>query len=757
MKLFNAKLNRAALIEALNLFKTPTCYIIQARMQHDVLKCVRLVADNGTVTVTGTDLDCTVAIQLPAETQGSGAVILNCDALRDAIKGMDGEHLDIADTGGKRARVSADTGNTLIPVHTNDDWPIESNLWFTTFETRPVVSKAFVHDLARVRAAISTEETRYYLNGAYFHIVDGKLRIAATDGHRLSLIERTAPEGFEDQPDVIVPRNAIEWMKRNAVKLGEQVSIGWTASQFILKAGNVRFCTKNIDGTFPDISRVIPSQSDNPITFDADATAKAAKGATAHCTRKTRAVAFSVGEGFHTLVGHDPEAGRSSAFVSGTEYSGADYVAGFNAGYLGELLATFKGQRVTMQQQDAACPALFTSDDSPELTVVLMPMRLDSDAVYSPEELAKADRDAIQTFEAEAGKVIEAIAVCEENDLPCDGKKRELGEMTGAAIDLYAAREGVERYEARRVILTQLAGMGYGTAPAERRKAAPDTSDISGNTDSADDSADHIADTGQMVADNPLYDNLQQFKAQAGVGARWQLENWSYDNQDWGEPRIRIVATVKARELGFVDDGATQADIDAANAKGRADGRSWWTFPRQGEWSATESALVTYYPDGSPKMRLTPMPLEIQQDLDDPIAALAAQVAALAETVGATSASDAQVQTAQPDQSDEVERLKAEVASLTQQVVEARTGEREAQEQLEAAQSELCDARAERTRVLLANTEVTERADKAERELAELSVQVVQKATRDENGPVIERKPSNPPALREVTYPAQTA
>ena len=142
----------------------------------------------------------------------------------------------------------------------------------TSFE---LPARTLAELIDRTRFAISTEETRYYLNGIFLHVSDEDqpvLKAAATDGHRLARYTLPQPDGAAGMPDVIVPRKAVaELRKLLEESLDGNVEIDLSASKvrFTLGGeGGVVLTSKLIDGTFPDYSRVIPTGNDKLLKLD---------------------------------------------------------------------------------------------------------------------------------------------------------------------------------------------------------------------------------------------------------------------------------------------------------------------------------------------------------------------------------------------------------------------------------------------------------------------------------------------------------
>lgn len=317
------------LADALGAMKVGKASIIEGRNTIPILNCVLLDVRGDCLTITGTDLDMTLSIECPIAGKGDGRVAIEFEALHKAVKAAKGETISIADMGDGRAVVQADNRTAHVITRDAADFPpMRAPDGLTLFELDPDALKL---DLDRAASAMSTEETRYYLRGAFFHCAPGddgqpRLRIASTDGHRLVAIQRPAPVDMPAFPDAIVPLKTAEWLRRKGLKGATAMRIGFTGAMVEFRSGRMRLLSKLVDGTFPDYSRVIPRSAKSHgyshlITGDADVLADAAKEATAQQTGKTRSFLFSAGKGWGTAYSYCPDNGAASVLVDGTDWT----------------------------------------------------------------------------------------------------------------------------------------------------------------------------------------------------------------------------------------------------------------------------------------------------------------------------------------------------------------------------------------------------------------------------------------------------
>lgn len=401
------------------------CKVVEKRNTIPILSAVMMTVDAaGSVVLRGTDLDIELAISLACEDVAPGAALVDCHALKASVAKMRGTRVRFADVGGAMAMTDTTTGTTtrLAMIADRDavtDWPTvkgaeREGMTFDAGQLRD--------DLARVLVAVSYEETRYYLNGVYFHSAAdggaGVLRMVTTDGHRLVRITRPAPIDAGDNlaSGVILPRKAagIAGLLIGAKGTGE-AALAFTAARFTFAYGNATMTGKLVDGSFPDYSRVIPSDQSRGIDIDAERLGDIVGAVTAHCGDKTRAVAFGADRaGWLTAAANDPENGRAGVTlrdIAVTAPDGDTFGTGCNGIYLRAMADKVfaDGGMIRMRWADQSAPIRIECDGLPHVMAVQMPMRVDA-GWLTPTEVAALNGETV------AAPVVAAAPVTPEHD-----------------------------------------------------------------------------------------------------------------------------------------------------------------------------------------------------------------------------------------------------------------------------------------------------------------------------------------------------
>ncbi len=232
----------------------------------------------------------------------------------------------------------------------------------------------------RTRFAISTEETRYYLNGIYFHVASldnagSVLRAVATDGHRLARVELPVPEGAAELPGVIVPRKAIGEMRKLVEDSSDAVVVELSDTRVRVGFDKVVLTSKLIDGTFPNYETVIPIGNDKIMEVDRRAFHAAVDRVSTISAEKSRAVKMALVPGVATLSATSPEHGSASEELE-VDYQGDALEVGFNARYLLDITQQINDDLARLALADATSPAIVRAAADDDALYVLMPMRV---------------------------------------------------------------------------------------------------------------------------------------------------------------------------------------------------------------------------------------------------------------------------------------------------------------------------------------------------------------------------------------------
>jgi DNA polymerase III subunit beta len=370
-----ATIERATLLRCLSHVQS----VVERRNTIPILSNVLIeAAADSTVKIMATDLDLQVVETMSAvSVEGAGAITVSAHLLFDIARKLpDGSQVSF-ETADNRMTVKAGRSRFTLPTLPRDDFPVivEGDLP-TSFEI-PAATLAQMID--RTRFAISTEETRYYLNGIFLHVADEELKAAATDGHRLARFTLACPDGAAGMPDVIVPRKCVAELRKlleEALDKNVEVDLSASKVRFTLGGENgVVLTSKLIDGTFPDYTRVIPTGNDKLLKLDPKSFYEGVDRVATIATEKTRAVKMAVEADKVTLSVTSPDNGTAAEELA-ADYGSAGLEIGFNANYLKDILGQIDGDTVELHLADAGAPTLIRQNEKSPALYVLMPMRV---------------------------------------------------------------------------------------------------------------------------------------------------------------------------------------------------------------------------------------------------------------------------------------------------------------------------------------------------------------------------------------------
>ncbi len=367
-------LERSNLLKSLNHVQR----VVERRNTIPILSNVLLKADDGTLTLKATDLDIEVTETTPASIEQTGATTVSAHMLYDIVRKLpDGSEVMMS--------VSDDNGLSLISGRSQfrlqmlpeSDFPdLTAGEFSHTFRMACTDFKALID---RTQFAISTEETRYYLNGIYFHAVEDEgemmLRAVATDGHRLAQAQTAAPDGSGGMPGIIVPRKAVAEVQKLLEEPDASVTIELSDTKIRFTVNQVVMTSKLIDGTFPDYNRVIPAANDKELLLDRSTFAAAVDRVSTISSDRGRAVKLSLTDGQLVLSVNNPDSGSAEEEIA-VGYSADPLDIGFNSRYLLDITNQLSADETTFMLADPGSPTLIREKGEAGALYVLMPMRV---------------------------------------------------------------------------------------------------------------------------------------------------------------------------------------------------------------------------------------------------------------------------------------------------------------------------------------------------------------------------------------------
>jgi DNA polymerase-3 subunit beta len=370
-----ATLERTALLKALGHVHR----IVERRNTIPILSNVLIDARERQLTLKATDLDLEATESAPADVAQEGATTIAAHVLYDIVRKLpEGAQVSLEMTGetGQLLLRSGRSRFHLQSLPASDFPDLTTGELSHTFTLGAADLKKLIDN---TQFAISTEETRYYLNGIFVHTVDVSgvtmLRAVATDGHRLARVEMPAPQGSAGMPGVIVPRKAVNEIQKLIEDIDAEVSVELSTAKARFKFGDTVLTTKLIDGTFPDYARVIPANNDKRLVVDKAPFQAAVDRVSTISSERGRAIKLSIADNKMTLSVNNPDSGSASEEIE-VDYDSTPIEIGFNARYLLDIAQQLASDTALVKLADPGSPTIIQDRDGAAALYVLMPLRV---------------------------------------------------------------------------------------------------------------------------------------------------------------------------------------------------------------------------------------------------------------------------------------------------------------------------------------------------------------------------------------------
>lgn len=368
-------IERSALLKAMSQAQS----VVERRNTIPILANVLIEAENATVSFRATDLDIEVVDKTPAMVERAGATTVGAHTLHEIVRKLpDGAMVELVDDGASgRLEVNAGRSNFSLATLPKEDFPVmASSEYDCNFSANSAVLRRLFD---KSKFAISTEETRYYLNGVYMHAADGdggqKLRCVATDGHRLARIDAALPSGADGLPGVIVPRKTVGELRKLLEDDDADIAVSVSETKVRFATPEITLTSKVIDGSFPDYTRVIPQSNTRRLEVDAAEFAKAVDRVSTVSSERSRAVKLALDEDRLVLSVNAPDSGAAEEELA-VAYGDERLEIGFNAKYLLEIAGQVDRENAVFMFNSSGDPTLMREGNDDSAVYVVMPMRV---------------------------------------------------------------------------------------------------------------------------------------------------------------------------------------------------------------------------------------------------------------------------------------------------------------------------------------------------------------------------------------------
>ncbi|HET6922645.1 MAG TPA: DNA polymerase III subunit beta [Anaeromyxobacteraceae bacterium] len=355
--------------------------IVEKKSTMPILSHVLLEAyKSGELTVAATDLDVAVQGRHQCESVAKeGKVAVPARHLFDVVKALPEATVSLRKTQNNYLEVRSGAAEFRMVGLPAEDFPALPKPEKVPFVK--VGATVMLGLIERTAFAVSSDETRYNLNGVFFETQGGKLRLVATDGHRLSLAEADSPGDFKLKKGVIIPRKGLIELKKllaEAVEGGEEkpsADLGFVESSAIVCRAGVTLVMRLIEGMFPDYHQVIPKGGEKVLKVGRARLLETLRRVSLLASDKSHAVKLELGKGNLRVLSQNPDLGEAKEDVT-VEYQGEPLKIGFNARYLIDVLQVLTSEDVAFEMADDLSPGVLKPAGEEGYTAVIMPMRI---------------------------------------------------------------------------------------------------------------------------------------------------------------------------------------------------------------------------------------------------------------------------------------------------------------------------------------------------------------------------------------------
>lgn len=344
--------------------------VVSTKTTLPILSNVLIVADEESLELSTTNLDVAIAVKIPANVEETGKTTLPARRLGSIVRELAGSEVQISVDDSNTASVKSGPSFFKILGLNESEFPKVGE--FDDAKEFTVDQKLIRDALRKTSYAISTDETRYVLNGVNCVIGDGNLTLVATDGRRLAMVEQDLEIAKADDSTVIIPTKAVVELQRLLSDEGE-IKIQLTSSQAAFTLNNSFLVTKLIEGNYPNYKQVIPGEAKYRIPLEREVLYNAVKRVALLVNEKTNSIKFTFADSLLTISTNSPEVGEAKESLD-IKYDGPEMALAFNPEFVMAPLRNLNQDEIYLDLIDESSPGVIKIDDP--FLYVIMPMRV---------------------------------------------------------------------------------------------------------------------------------------------------------------------------------------------------------------------------------------------------------------------------------------------------------------------------------------------------------------------------------------------
>ena len=349
--------------------------IVEKKSTIPILSNIVIDAQKDRLELLATDLEVGIRTTCEAKVTKPGSVALSARRLYDIVRYLPDAEVRLKSEESSWTQITCQKARFRIVGLSRDDFPAMPEFDFT--KGIPIERPLFIDMISKVLFAITTDETRYQINGTLMILSKKSLTMVSTDGHRLAYVSGRLEKGAsEERIEVIIPRKTVQEISR--IGDGEsEILFGQKDNHVFFKAGKTVMSSTIVPGKFPDFEKVIPEGNDKMLKFDGAAFAEVVRRVALLSSERSRAVKIALQKGSVEISSNNPEVGEAAESID-VEYTGGPLEVGFNAKYILDFLQAMGPGTFILALKDEGTQGLLrpVGQEGRDYRYVVMPMRI---------------------------------------------------------------------------------------------------------------------------------------------------------------------------------------------------------------------------------------------------------------------------------------------------------------------------------------------------------------------------------------------
>ena len=350
--------------------------IVERRTAMPILSNVLFETVDDSIKLMATDLEVGMTCRHPAEVKQAGSLTVNARYLYEIVRGLKNQPVHVKKLENNWAQVRCGSNEYKLLGMPAEDFQQLPDI--SDVELVEVSGDDLQQMIEKTSFAVSTDESRYNLNGSFLEKIDGKYRMTATDGHRLAMVEKDMASGGAGpslKEGILIPRKGLVEMRRILEAEEGAVKIGHHGNNFVFIQAEVTVVMRLLEGQFPDYRQVVPGEQKVNVKLSRKELMESLRRVSVFSSNKNLGLKLVISKGKLLVTSSNPDMGEAREQID-VEYGGDEMTVGFNAKYLIDALSAMAEDEVMVSLEDDLSPGVFRPVGDDSYTCVIMPMRI---------------------------------------------------------------------------------------------------------------------------------------------------------------------------------------------------------------------------------------------------------------------------------------------------------------------------------------------------------------------------------------------